>query len=91
MLVLEDVKTNLIPFDAAEAFEGIDLHHITCGPSFLIMWRPANPKLIAGPYSRLPYIQKLNDDGEPYKLSNRPQWLKQYLPVNPADLFMEAV
>ncbi len=91
MLCIENVKTNLIPFDAAEVSEGMDLHHESCGPAFLIGWKPAKHDEVAGEYSRLPYIQLLDDNGEPYTHRERPDWFVKYMPVNPADLYMEAV
>ncbi len=80
---------DFLPFDSESAFDYMDVIHNSGGmfiPAFLITWK--EPDCVCGDYSRLPYIQYIQENGEPYSVKNRPEWLKQYMPVNPADLLV---
>jgi len=86
---LAGIDINLDSFNPGNAVDGMELFHNNGAgliPAFLISW--IEPGNVAGQYSRLPYIQYLNENGMPYRVKNRPAWLKQYMPVNPLDLLV---
>lgn len=78
---------DFMPFDSDLAIDGMEVAHNLNGEikgAFLIAWKA--PKHVAGAYSRLPYIQYLDSDGEPCIASNRD---RQYIAANPSDLLVE--
>ena len=90
MIEIAGIEMNLNPFNVADANDGMDLFHNNGSsiiPAFLVIWR--KPENIAGSYSKLPYIQYLNEDGENYTVRDGPAWFKQFMPVSPLDLLVD--
>lgn len=80
---------DLLPLDISLASMGMDVIHDSNGkyiPAFIMICR--HPSCVCGDYSLLPYIQYLDENGDVYGVKSRPEWLSQYMPVNPNDLLV---